>query len=270
MNRAGDRQRDDRRWRSGLVVAVLVAVPQFVNAQSSEKADAALKLIDQNQCEQAVDTINQGMIAGEPKAFYIAGQLFQYGFCLVQNVPRSSRLYERGALLGDREAARTLAVMHARGDGVPQSYQQAGRWYAIMNGTNKVGSAEKSVDAYAEPAAVAGTYIDAVCDVAVAMMVYPREAIDKGVTGTVKLRFDPRFARVTLVSSSDSTGGNATAGPNRHDFERAILAGYADAIRLLPKPAMSNNVDNSVEREVVFNRKVYIANEPEGLQSLAR
>jgi len=254
----------------GFAAIVMVAAPVALHAQSSEKANAALGLIDQNQCEPAVEIINQAMVAGEPKSFYIAGQLFQYGFCLVQNVPRSTRLYERGALLGDRTSARTLAMMHARGDGIAQSYQQAGRWYAISDGTNKDGTAEKAIDAYKEPDALVKTYIEAVNDTAVAMMAYPREAIDRGVTGTVKVRFDPRFARVTLVKSTDSTGSPAAGPPNRHDFERALLAGYADAIRVLPKPPMSPNVDNSVEREVAFERKVYIANEPEGLQSLPR
>ena len=258
------------RWQRGVVAAALVALSSLAHAQSSEKAMAALKLIDQNQCEPAIDTINQGMLGGEPKSFFIAGQMFQHGYCLVQNVPRATRLYERGALLGDRDSARTLALMHARGDGVPQSYQQAGRWYAILNGTHKDGTAEKSIEAYKEPAAVVATYIDAVCDTAVVMMSYPRDAIDQGVTGTVKVRFDPRFARVTLVKSTDSTGNPSSGSPNRHDFERALLAGYADAIRVLPKPAMSLNVDNAVEREVAFDRRSFVANQPAGLQALAR
>lgn len=200
--------RGTHRWQHGLVATLLVTACALVHAQSSEKANAALKLIDQNQCDQAVETINQGMINGEPKSFYIAGQLY--------------------------------------------------------------GSAGKPVDACKEPAAVVGTDIDAVSDTAVAIMNYPRDAIDRGVTGTVKVRFDPRLAHVTIVSSSDSTGGRSSGGPDRHDFERARLAAQANAIRVLPKPSMSPNVDNSVEREVVFYRKVAIANEPEGLQSLAR
>lgn len=259
-----------RRWRRGLVATMLATVCLAAHAESTEKANAVLKLTDQNQCEQAVDLINQGMFAGGPESFCVAGQLFQSGFCLTQNVPRATRLYECGALLGDRLSARTLAMMHARGDGVPQSDQQAGRWYAILNGTHQDGAPEKSIDAYKEPDVVVDTDIAAMNDVAAAMTAYSRDAIDQGVTGTVTVRFDPRYARVTLVGSLDSTGNGAAPPPNRHDFERALLAGYADATRVLPRPSLSPNVDNSVEREGSFDRKVYIANEPERLQSLSR
>lgn len=265
------RHRHRDRVRHGLlaVLLVLAVTPTMVEAQSASKADDALARIDAKQCDAAVDLINEGMLAGEATSFFVAGQLFQHGYCLVQNVSRSIRLYERGALLGDRPSARALAIMHARGDGVPQSYPQAGRWYAVADTLKRDGSVA-TADAYAAPEVVVATYIAAVNDVAMAMTVYPREAVDQGVTGRVKVRFDPRFARVTIVTSSDSRGSTAAGSPDRHDFERALLAGYADAIRLLPRPAMSPNVDNSVEREVVFDRRVHRADQPEGLQWLAR
>ena len=259
----------NHRWQRGLATALLATAPLVVHAQATTRTTEALRLIDANQCEPAIDTINQGMLAGEPKAFYVAGQLFQYGLCLVANVPRALRLYERGALLGDRDCARTLALLHARGDGVAQSYQQAGRWYAVMN-QEKVGLAAPSPESFKEPDAVVRTYIQAVNDQAIVSMTYPNAAIDKGVTGKVKVRFDPRFGRVRLVDSSDNVASGSSSEPNRHDFERALLAGYADAIRLLPQPSMSVNVDNSVEREVVFDRKVGQTSQPPGLQALAR
>lgn len=260
---------DALRWYRRLAGAMALVVPVLGHAQSTARANEALKLIDQQQCEAAVDAINQGMRNNEPKSFYIAGQLFQYGFCLVQNVPRSLRLYERGALLGDRDSARTLALMHARGDGVPQSYQQAGRWYAVMR-QEKAGVAEPSVESFAAPEVVVRTYIEAVTDLAATDLTYPRDAIDKSVFGTVKVRFDPRVARIVLLGSTDSTGSPTAPSPNRTDFERALLTSYADAIRVLPRPAMSPNIDHSIEHEVVFDRKIYVPNEPNGLQTLPR
>lgn len=252
------------------MAALLLAVPMLASAQPAARAGLALRQIDDNQCDAAVDTINQGMRDNEPESFYIAGQLFQNGFCLVQNVPRALRLYERGALLGDRESARTLALIHARGDGVPQSYQQAGRWYALMR-QERSGAAEPPLASFSAPDVVIRTYIEAVKDLAFASIVYPKDAVERGVTGTVKVRFDPRVARVTLLSSTDSLGTNATTEPNRHDFERALLTAYGDAIRILAKPSMSPNVDNSVEQVVIFNRKVVAAaDQPIGLWALPR
>ena len=258
-----------RSMRSSIAACLMAASP-IAHAQSDTRSDEALKLIDQQQCESAVEVINRGMLDNEPKSFYIAGQLFQNGFCLTQNVPRSLGLYERGALAGDRESARALALAHARGDGVPQSYQQAGRWYAVMRG-EKAGVEEPSSESFAAPDVVIRTYIEAVKDLAFASIVYPKDAVAQGVTGTVKIRFDPRFARVVLVSSTDSLGTNAAPEPNRHDFERALINAYGDAIRILPKPSMSPNVDNTVEQTVIFNRRaIPAANQPIGLWALPR
>jgi hypothetical protein len=249
---------------------MVVVMPMAAQAQSTPKADIALKQIDDDDCNAAVDTINDGMRAQEPRAFYIAGQLFQNGFCLAQNVPRSIRLYERGAQLGDRESARILALTYARGDGVTQSYREAGRWYAVMRGEAQP-TAEPAAEAFAAQDVLVTTYIEAVKDLAFMSIVYPKDAVEKGVTGTVKVRFDPRFARVTLLSSTDNTGVNGGLEPNRHDFERALLKAYADAIRILAKPSMSPNVDNSVEQVVIFNRKtVRAADQPIGLYALPR
>ena len=248
-----------------VVLSIAFGMTSAAAADETSPAQTALRQIDDNQCEAAVDSVNQGMRGNEPRSFYIAGEFFRNGFCVGQNVPRALRLYERGASLGEREAARALALIHARGDGVPQSYVEAGRWYAVMR--NEPGSPE----AAGLPEAVIRTYIEAVKDLAFASLVYPKDAAEKGVTGTVKVRFDPRTARVTLLSSTDNLGTNYAAEPNRHDFERSLLSAYGDAIRILPKPSMSPNVDNSVEQTVIFNRKVVAAaNQPIGLYALPR
>jgi hypothetical protein len=251
------------------VLSLAALAPAIGAAEPPERAAAALKLLDAQKCDAAVELLNEGMLDNEPASHFIAGQLFQHGFCLVRNVPRALRIYERGALLGDRDCARTLALIHARGDGVPQSYPEAGRWYAVMR-QEKSGAAAPPAESFATPDALVDTYIEAVTDFAASNLEYPREAIDQGVTGTVKVRFDPRFGRIRVLASSDSTGSQSGSGPNRHDFERVLLASYADALRVLPRPSMSPNVDNSVEREVRFDRRIHVADEPDGLQSLPR
>jgi hypothetical protein len=248
------------------LLAALLTAPA-ASAQQ-DHAGQALALLDAQKCDEAVEAVNDGMRADEPRAHFIAGQMFQNGYCLVANVPRALRIYARGALLGDRDAARLLALVHARGDGVPQSYPEAARWYAVMR-RKETGIAAPPVDGFEAPDIVVRTYIDAVHDLAVQQLVYPRDAIDKGVTGTVRVSFDPRTGSVRLLASTDNVG-SPTIEPNRHDFERALFAGYAEAIRSLPRPSMSPHVDNSTERQVVFDRKIARPDQPGGLQMLAR
>lgn len=255
---------------SGVVLTAVLATLSAASVARAEQkqADRALALLDAHRCDEAVDAVNDGMRADEPKAHFVAGQMFQYGYCLIANVPRALRVYERGALLGDRDSARLLAVMHARGDGLPQSYPEAARWYAVMR-REKHGGAAPPVDAFTTPEVAITTYIDAVHDLAALQVAYPSDAIDKGVTGTVRVNFDPRSGGVRLLASTDNVKSEIVT-PNRHDFERALFASYFAAIRLLPRPSMSPHVDNSSDREVVFDRKASRADQPSALQTLAR
>lgn len=239
-------------------------------AQSTVQADAAVAALDQKNCEAATDALNQGMANNEPKSFFITGQLFEFGICLKADPARAALIYERAALLGDTESARSLALLHARGAGVPQSYKEAGRWYGVMR-QEKKGVETPGAEAYATPDAIAKTYTAAVHDLAEQRMVYPTEASVQGVVGAVKVRFDPRSGIATVVSSRDNVGLSAIhLGPNKHLFERSLLAGYADAIKLLPKPELPATGDYATEHEVPFERTRNGSAGPYGLQQLRR
>ena len=240
------------------------------SAQSTAQADAAMAALEQKNCEAASDALNKGMANNEPKSFYLAGQLFEYGVCLKTDPAKAAALYERAALLGDNESARLLAGLHARGAGIAQSYKEAGRWYAVMQ-QDKKGLETPSADSYAAPDVVAKTYVEAVHDFAEQRMAYPREAVTAGVTGKVRVRFDPKSGAVALISSSDNTGASIShVGPNKRLFERTLLAGYDEAIQTLPKPAIPASGDYASEREVKFERGPNSASGPYGLQQLRR
>lgn len=249
---------------------VLAGFGSSAYAQSSAQADAALLALGQKNCEAATDALNQGMASNEPRSYFIAGQLFEFGVCLKVDPARAAAVYERAALMGDADSARSLALLHARGAGVPQSYAEAGRWYAVMR-QEKKGLETPNADSYAEPGAIAKTYVEAVHDLAEQRMVYPREAAAAGVTGKVRVRFDPRSGAATVASSGDNTGMSMMhVGPNKHLFERALLAGYADAIRTLPKPTIPDDGDYASEREVKFDRNSRLASGPFSFEELRR
>ncbi len=223
-------------------------------AQSTAQADAAVIALEQQNCEAATDALNKGMANNEPKSFFIAGQLFEHGICLKTDPARSASVYERAALLGDAASARSLALLHARGAGVPQSYKEAGRWYAVMRGEKK-GAETLNAESYATADAMAKTYVQAVHDLAEQRMAYPREATAAKVTGKVRVRFDPRTGAANVISSSDNTGQSMThVGPNKRLFERSLLAGYDDAVKTLPKPSIPDTADYSTEHEAKFER----------------
>lgn len=239
-------------------------------AQSTAQADAAMIALEQRSCESATDALNKGMANNEPKSFYLAGELFEYGVCLKTDPAKAASVYERAALLGDTDSARKLAVLYARGSGVQQSYKAAGRWYGVMR-QEKNGLETPSAESYARPDAVVRTYTEAVHDFAELRTEYPRDAVAAGVTGKVRMRFDPRMGVATVVGSSDNTGLSMThLGPNKRMFERALLAGYDDAVKALPKPDFPAAGDFATEREVQFDRSANSAAGPHGLQQLRR
>lgn len=178
----------------------LLAISSNAIAQSTAQADAAVIALDQKNCEAATDALNKGMANNEPRSFFIAGQLFEYGVCLKVDPAKSASVCEREQ-----------------------------------------------------------------------RMTYPREAAVAGVTGKVRVRFDPRPGAATVVSSSDNTGLSMThVGPNKRLLERALLAGYDDAIKTLPKPPMPDRGDFASERDIKFERNPNSAAGPYGLQQLRR
>lgn len=238
---------------------------EAAHAQSSVNADAALGALDRKDCEGVMDALNRGMAGNEPRSFYVTGQLYESGVCLRSDPARAAQAYERAALQGDSASSRSLALIHARGAGVPQSYREAGRWYGVMR------QEQQPAEAYASPEAVAKTYVDAVHDLAAQLMVYPRDAAVAGVRGSLRMRFDPVAGTATVVSSTDNAGSSMNhLGPGKRSFERALLAGYDAAITTLPKPIIPAVGSYATERDVPFDRNPNAAAGPSGLQQLRR
>jgi hypothetical protein len=247
-------------------MALALVAPGLALAQ----ADRGIAYLDQKDCEAAFDAFNKGMADGEARSVYLVGQMFEYGVCLKVNPTRAAAIYEQAARLGDAGSARALALLNARGAGVPQSYAKAGYWFEVAAG-RKPASDAPGGDAFATPEAMTRTYVEAVHDLAEDNMVYPPRAAERGVRGNVVMRFDPEAGTATLVSSADNQG-TATdhLGPNKHLFERALAISYADAIRSLPKPELPATGSFATDHEVRFSRDRNSRDGPYGLQGLRR
>lgn len=155
-----------------LVLAAITAGPVW----SGELADSTFRAMRAERCEEAVDIVNKGLGTGEVEAYYMTGLMYLKGLCLAGDPSKASRYLEPAARAGSADAARYLVMMHGFGQGVPQSFAEAGRWTQAWNDirgvrdqatpdTSKVLDAEQS--AYR---GVLGTVAAAVQD----RVLYPR------------------------------------------------------------------------------------------------
>jgi hypothetical protein len=83
----------------------------------------------QGRCEVAADALNEGLKDGDPTAYYMVGLMYLKGYCVKADPARAPTYLEPAAKAAQRDAARTLVMMHGLGVGVPQSYAQAGVWF---------------------------------------------------------------------------------------------------------------------------------------------
>lgn len=248
---------------------VLIVAALSVHASASAQSEDALIALDQKDCEGAIEMLNRGMAAKEVRSFYLAGQMFEYGVCLRKDPAKAASVYQQAALLGDTSAARSLALLDARGSGVPQDYPLAGYWLAVA-AQQQPASTSPDLSKFASPDAVARTYVDAVHALAEQGMVYPQAAAAKGVRGKVVMHFDPRTGGVSVVSSQDDRGSSSDhLGPNKHLFEHALSESYDVAIVALPKPALPGG-DLASDHEVRFDRNRNSRDGPSGSQDLRR
>ena len=253
-------------WLTKVGLMALLTVPGMAFSQ----ADRATIALDQGDCEAAVDALNRGVADGDLRSMFLVGQMFERGVCLKVNPARAATIYQQAATRGDTASARSLALLEAQGAGVPQSYAKAGYWLAVSRGT-KPGVDAPSENAFSSPDQLVKTYVQAVHDLAEDTMVYPPLAAAQGVRGNVVMRFDPRSATASLVSSVDDQS-NATnhLGPSKHLFERALATSYDVVIKVLPRPDVPATGDFATDHEVRFSRDRNSRDGPYGYQGLHR
>lgn len=221
--------------RVASLLAIALVAPALAFAQAHKQADAAMAALKRNDCPSALAALKQGMLDNEPASFYISGNVAETGTCAQADPAVAAKAYERAAALGRNDAAAALALLHAEGSGVPQSYAEAGRWYSIAS---KGMAGAPAAGTFQSPDAIAKTYTRAVHDLAYFELAnrlkvpYPIPA---------RVRFDPRTGAATIVSRQQDTL------PGRIS-DAEILASYRDAVRDLPKPTLPATGDYATER----------------------
>ena len=185
----------------------------------------AMQWLLSGDCKRAGDAINDGMARDDAKSYALAGYLYASTGCVAIDLPRAVKYYRRAVELGDREARVPLGVMYGLGEGVPQDYRAAYRWFTY-GGADTAG-VDPSIEA-------AGGYAMTVTQVARSKVTYPKNTRDEG---TLFVTFNAGTGGVTL-SREASTGPEDT----RHlrgstPFRYAIEEAYAEAVKQVARPS---------------------------------
>jgi hypothetical protein len=114
--------------RAVLVSAACSAAASPVLAAGLDPSDEAVRDLKQGRCEAVVESLNLGLKEGERRSYFLMGYIFYRGDCVKRDPARARPYLETAAKHGEHAAAKLLIQMHGLGQGVPQSYVEAGRW----------------------------------------------------------------------------------------------------------------------------------------------
>lgn len=66
---------------------------------------------------------------GDPNAQYLLGSLYEHGQGVPQSLQEAIKWYRKAAEQGNPEAQFSLALAYMLGQGTPQSYEEAAKWF---------------------------------------------------------------------------------------------------------------------------------------------
>jgi TPR repeat protein len=89
------------------------------------------------QCTELLDALNRELAARRAEAFLRASNLHESGQCVERSDARSLEFLAQAARAGSALAVRRLSRRFALGQGVPQSYSNAGAWLAGKGASNE-------------------------------------------------------------------------------------------------------------------------------------
>ena len=116
---------------SGLTVCAIAepAWGQAIKRDPAAPADA--------YCNEVLASLNRDLTARKPEAFLAASTFFDTGQCVARSDARSLEFLAQAARTGSAQGVRRLARRFALGQGVPQSYSNAGAWLAGKGASNE-------------------------------------------------------------------------------------------------------------------------------------
>ncbi len=124
-----------RLWpRSAVAVLLLCVVAQGASGQAVRRDPAAAPSA---QCVELLEALNRELAARRPEAFLRASNYHESGQCVERSDARALEFLAQAARAGSALAVRRLSRRFALGQGVPQSYSNAGAWLAGKGASNE-------------------------------------------------------------------------------------------------------------------------------------
>lgn len=112
-----------------LCAAADLAWGQVVKRDPAAPADA--------YCNEVLASLNRDLAARKAEAFLAASTFYETGQCVGRSEARSLEFLAQAARSGSAQGVRRLSRRFALGQGVPQSYSNAGAWLAGKGASNE-------------------------------------------------------------------------------------------------------------------------------------
>ena len=112
-----------------LILAALVLA--VLTGGALGDSGAGLRAFDAEDYATAYRELLPAAEAGEPKAQYVLGLIFDAGLGRDKDPAGAVKWVEKAATQGHEEAQRTLGIFYEEGKGVARDYRAAAHWYRL-------------------------------------------------------------------------------------------------------------------------------------------
>ena len=221
-----------------LVLLGSAAGPAWGQAVKRDPAAAA-----DARCTEVLAALNQDLAARRVEAFLVASNYYETGQCVERNPARSLEFLAQAARGGSPVGVRRLSRRFALGQGVGQSYSNAGAWLAGKGASNEP----------LQPWDYSIGYAFAVLSEVLASVVYPVSALLGPTEAAFVLEVNAlRPSQINLKPTGDDAAGKT-------EFYAALSAALnvraADVVKALALPDLKLLVNARVAMPVALRYK---------------
>ena len=175
-------------------------------------------------CNEVLASLNRDLAARKPEAMLAASTFFETGQCVGRSDARSLEFLAQAARSGSAQGVRRLSRRFALGQGVPQSYSNAGAWLA-----GKGASSEPL-----QPWDYSIGYAYAVLSEVLAVVQYPAGALRGASDAAFVLEVNALRAR--QISLKPTAEGADTQTELYASIAAAFNARLPEVVKALPSP----------------------------------
>lgn len=207
--------------RPGGVALLLCAVAELAWGQAVKRDPAAPA---DAYCNEVLGSLNRDLAARKPEAFLAASTFYETGQCVGRSDARSLEFLAQAARSGSAQGVRRLARRFALGQGVPQSYSNAGAWLAGKGASNEP----------LQPWDYSIGYAYAVLSEVLAVVQYPPGALRGATEAAFVLEVNALRAR--QISLKPTVDGSDTQTELYAAITAAFNARLPEVVKALPPP----------------------------------